>query len=193
MDKLVRQRAGYKVSSGEARCAGNDGGIFGEVHQEMIKALDKEVGKLEKRLREIIKGDKLLNEQFKLVSSVKGVGEQTSMYIIVYTNAFTLFDDSRKFASYSGIAPFPNRSGTSIRGRDSVSPMANLKMKSLLSNCATSAITCNPEMTEYYERRLASGKDKMSTINVVRNKLLGRVFAAVKRGTPYVDTMKYKG
>lgn len=191
-DKIVRQRAGYKVSAGEARHAGCDGGVFGEVHEALIQALDNEVLKLDKRLREIIKSDKKLDWQFSLVSSIKGVGEQTSMYMIVYTNAFTLFSDSRKFASYAGIAPFPNRSGTSIRGRDSVSPMANLKMKSLLSNCATSAITCSPEMKEYYKRRLEAGKDKMSTINIVRNKILGRIFAAVKRGTPYVDTMKYK-
>ncbi|SHG65863.1 hypothetical protein SAMN05444483_1211, partial [Salegentibacter echinorum] len=34
-------------------------------------------------------------------------------------------------------------------------------------------------------------KEKMSTINVIRNKLLARIFAVVKRGTPYVDTMRY--
>ncbi|SHG67473.1 hypothetical protein SAMN05444483_12147, partial [Salegentibacter echinorum] len=34
-------------------------------------------------------------------------------------------------------------------------------------------------------------KEKMSTINVIRNKLLARIFAVVKRGTPYADTMRY--
>ncbi len=31
----------------------------------------------------------------------------------------------------------------------------------------------------------------MSTINIIRNKLLSRVFAVVNRETPYVDFMKY--
>ena len=31
----------------------------------------------------------------------------------------------------------------------------------------------------------------MSTINIVRNKLIARVFAVVKRQTPYVDTFKF--
>jgi len=57
--------------------------------------------------------------------------------------------------------------------------------------CAVCAIQCNPEMKAYYERRLEMGKHKMSTINIIRNKLLARAFAVVERGTSYVNTMKY--
>lgn len=57
--------------------------------------------------------------------------------------------------------------------------------------CAISAIQHNPEMKAYYQKRIAEGKNKMSTINIIRNKLISRVFAVVKRKTPYVDTMKY--
>ena len=31
----------------------------------------------------------------------------------------------------------------------------------------------------------------MSTINIIRNKIVSRVFAVVKRQTPYVNTMKF--
>ena len=46
-------------------------------------------------------------------------------------------------------------------------------------------------MKQYYQKRVAQGKNKMSTINVVRNKLLARIFAVVNRQTPYVNVMKY--
>lgn len=46
-------------------------------------------------------------------------------------------------------------------------------------------------MKLYYEKRIAQGKNKMSTINIIRNKLLSRMFAVVNRNKPYVDTMKY--
>jgi transposase len=72
-----------------------------------------------------------------------------------------------------------------------VNQLANKKFKSLLSNCATTALNHNTEMRMYYERRLKEGKDKMSTINILRNKILGRIFAVVQRGTPYVDTFAY--
>jgi len=31
----------------------------------------------------------------------------------------------------------------------------------------------------------------MATINIIRNKLLSRIFAVVQRGTPYVNTLAY--
>jgi transposase len=46
-------------------------------------------------------------------------------------------------------------------------------------------------MLLYYQRRIEMGKNKMSTINIVRNKILARIFAVIIRGTPYVDTLKY--
>jgi transposase len=192
-NKLVRQRAGYKATNKEIKdfLTKKDNHVYFKIHKNQIKALDKDILLVEKRLLEIVKSDEKLFEQYKLVTSIKGVGEQTALFMITYTNAFTLFENSRKFASYAGVAPFPYQSGSSIKGRDKVNHFANKKFKSLLSNCATSAIVCNPEMRLYYERRLQEGKNKMSTLNIVRNKLLGRIFAVIDRGTPYVNTLKY--
>ncbi len=52
-----------------------------------------------------------------LLSVLKELVHKTALFLITYTNAFTKFKDARKFASFCGIAPFPNSSGTSIRGR----------------------------------------------------------------------------
>ncbi|NBC24017.1 MAG: IS110 family transposase [Bacteroidetes bacterium] len=192
-DRMVRQRAGYKASLKE------DEHVFCEEeareiieHQEdIIKALSSKISRIEKQMEDIIKANKKLNKLFKLLTSIKGVGKVTARYVIVYTAGFTKFATWRKFASYCGVAPFPHRSGTSVKGRNKVSNLANKKIKSLLTMCVISAIQSNPEMKAYYERRLKEGKPKMSTQNIIRNKLLARMFAVVKRGTPYVNTMKY--
>ena len=41
-----------------------------------------------------------------LIITIKGVGPQTALFIIVLTNGFTLFKNYRRFASYASIAPF---------------------------------------------------------------------------------------
>jgi len=46
-------------------------------------------------------------------------------------------------------------------------------------------------MKLYYQRRINEGKSEMSTLNIVRNKLLARIFAVIERGTPYVETYKF--
>ena len=132
-----------------------------------------------------------LKETYKLVTSVKGIGIQTALVMIVFTDNFTKFDNWRKFASYCGVAPFPYQSGTSIKGRTKVSHLANKKLKAIINMCAISAIQHSPEMKLYHKKRVLEGKSKMSTINIIRNKLIARVFAVVKRQTPYVDTFKF--
>ena len=191
--KLVSQRAGHIATLGEQiRVLNNElGPILLQVQRDIIGVLDVQITKIEKELDRLIEQDPELQIIYRLLVSIKGIGAVTARFMIVHTVGFTAFKSWRKFASYCGIAPFPNRSGTSIRGRTKVSQLANKEGKTLLNLCAGSAIQCNPEMKAYYTRRIDAGKNKMSTLNIIRNKLLARAFAVVVRGTPYVNTMGY--
>jgi len=192
-DRLVVQRAGYiknhKENAKFLERSSNE--LLFEVHEKMLEAFSSEIIKLDNELDRIINEDTSLKKLFNLITSIKGVGKQTAMFMIAFTNGFTLFENWRKFASYAGTAPFPYQSGISINGRTKVNHLANKKFKALLNMCATSSIVCNPEMKSYFERRKAEGKNGMSTINIIRNKILARIFAVVNRGTPYVNTCKY--
>ena len=191
-DRMVVQRGGYKSSFKEQSLFldKNEFKAVLQAQEKMIIFLSKQIDHLEKQMDELIKNDVQLKELFSLITSIKGIGTQTALYMIVYTDGFTKFKTWRKFASYCGTAPFPNESGTVIK-RTKVSHFANKKIKCLLDLCSKSAIQHNREMRAYYKRRVEIGKDKRSTINVVRNKLLARMFAVVDRKTPYVELMKY--
>lgn len=192
-ERLVRQRAGYKTSLKEQKrvLTRDENKVLFKSQEKMVRYLSKQIEKVEGELESIINSDEELKMLYELILSIKSVGPQTALYMIVLTFGFTKFSSARKFASYCGIAPFPNLSGTSIRGKTKVSSLANRKIKSLLDLCAKNAIMHNSEMRSYYNRRLEKGKEKMSTINIIRNKLLARIFAVVKRQSPYVDFMKY--
>jgi len=110
--------------------------------------------------------------------------------MLVTTNNFTGFENGRKYACYSGIAPFEHTSGISIKGKTRVSNLANKKIKALLSNGANSAYKWDPEMKKYYKRKIAEGKDHKLVINAISCKLVNRVFAVIKRQTPFVVTYK---
>lgn len=192
-ERLVKQRAGHKSTLKEQKriYTKKNNKLLLQTQEKMIKYLTKQISNIELEMNEIIKSNQKLKQQYKLIVSVKGIGNQTALFMIVTTNGFTRFTTWRKFASYCGIAPFPNTSGTSIRGRTKVSNLANKKLKNLFDLCAKSAIQNNPEMKIYYNRRIEQGKNKMSTINIIRCKLLARIFATVKRQTPYVEVLKY--
>jgi len=153
--------------------------------RKTMNGLDKDLKAIEVQMKEVIDRDDDLKRLYQLVTSVVGIGFVTAVNLIVYTNEFKLFSNHRQLACYSGIAPFEYRSGSSIRGRTKVSHMANKKMKRNLHMASLTGVKLDEGLKAYYERKVASGKNKMSVLNAIRNKLLARVFAVVNRGIPY--------
>jgi len=192
-NKLVKQRAGYKATLKEQKLIykKTEHQIIFSVQQKLIVVFTKEIGNIDSKIKAIIVENQALKSTYNLITSVTGIGMQTALVMLIYTDCFSKFDNWRKFASYCGTAPFPYQSGTSINGRTKVSHLANKKIKSILTMCAISAIQHNAELKRYYEKKVGEGKNKMSIINAVRNKLISRVFAVVKRQTPYVDTFRF--
>jgi transposase len=152
--------------------------------QHTLKAVAADILKVEQEIGVLIKADTQLEQQVKCATSVTGVGRITALNVIVATNEFERISEVKKFACYAGIAPFEHTSGSSIRGKTRVSKMANMTLKKLLTLAAMSAIRSN-ELKAYYQRKLAEGKNKMSVINAVRNKLISRIFACVKNKRMY--------
>jgi transposase len=168
--------------------------VFKEVstiNQSLTNTIKKTINKIEKRIKEIIKSNEELNKQYTLIKSVPGIGEQTSLYFIIATKGFSAFKNWRQFACYSGVAPFEYSSGTSIKGRTKVNHMADKKMKSLLQMCAMTTLKYDPQLKEYYMKKKEEGKNSMLVLNNIRCKLISRVFAVVKRETPYINTYKF--
>lgn len=147
--------------------------------------------KSRKKILQIIKADEEMVKNYNLMLSIKGVGMITAFYFIAYTENFTAFANSKQFACYCGIAPFPYSSGKML-GKSRVHIFGNRKLKSILDLVAKSTLRYNGEFKSYYNRRVkVLGKSKMSTINIVRNKIVSRIFAVVRRGSPYIDLHKF--
>ena len=161
------------------------------INKSAVNQLKKTLQSIEQTMLEIIKSEEKLNGQYKLVTSIPGIGMQTAIYLLIATKGFDAFENWRQLACYAGVAPFPYQSGTSIRGRNKVHPLADKKLKSLLNMCAICAVRHDKELKAYYERKVKEGKSKMLVINNVRAKLLARVFAVINRGTPFVNTCKF--
>jgi transposase len=150
-----------------------------------ITALDKDLERVNKQIQEIIIQDPELNRLFNIITSVDGVGAVTAAEMIITTNEFKNITEAKKFACYSGVAPFEHSSGSSVRGKTRVSHMANKTIKQLLHLCAMAVIRKPGELQEYYQRKVKLGKNKMLIINAIRNKLILRIFSCVKDNRPY--------
>jgi len=154
--------------------------------KSLINELTEAIKQIEKEIQKVIDNNETLSNQHKLLLSVDGVGEQTAIKMIVETNAFQDFKNPRKFCCHAGVAPFSFTSGSSQRSRNKVSNRADKSIKVLLHMAALIAATrMKGELHEYYIRKVAEGKNKMSVLNAVRAKLVFRMFAVIRNEQYY--------
>lgn len=150
------------------------------------KYFSKPLKNVEQLIDHLLDDHPMIKRNYELLVSIPGIGRMIALYTIMHTRNFSQIKSARKFACYCGVAPFKNESGSSIQKGSRISFYANRKMKGLLNFGAMNAVKYEPELRVYYLRQVEKKNSKMSVLNAVRNKLIHRMYAVVKRGTPYV-------
>ena len=160
--------------------------------RKVIKAIDEQIAAIDAEIEGIIAADPVLTRQKELLKSIDGIGDRIAINMIAITGGFTRFQTARQFCSFAGLTPYKYDSGSSVRSKAKISKRANQTMKALLHlsavNVATRMKEC--EYKDYYERKIKEGKHVMCVLNVIRAKLVHRMFSVIKRDQPY--TKQYK-
>ncbi|HEV7346928.1 IS110 family transposase [Telluribacter sp.] len=197
-ERLVKSNASLKKTLQDLKDTSDliDNTFIIKLSEKQRELVEQQISYTDKQIEVTLQQDEQVWKHFELVNSVVGIGLVTAVAFLIHTQDFTAFDNGRQFACYAGVAPFEHISGISVKGKTRVSPLANKKMKALLSNCAAAAVQHDPQLKAYrsggrYQRKLNEGKPKMTVLNAVRAKLINRVFATVDRGTPYVTIKHY--
>jgi transposase len=186
-DRLVETRKVLSTSANEMKRV-KDNASCDHIYLdslEHIRSLSSSIRDCEKRIEELMKQDISLKTNYKLISSVVGIGLINSALILVATANFTQFSDARKFGCYCGVVPFEHSSGSSVRGKTRVSKLANRNLKTKLTLAARNAVRFDPVLKDYYQRKIGEGKNNWLVLNNVRNKLIHRIFAVVRDGKIY--------
>lgn len=156
------------------------------------QTIKKDITMIDKCIEELIVQDEHLKRIVEVATSAPGIGIQTACELLIGTNEFKDFSNAKKIACHAGVAPFEYSSGSSVCGRSKVNHNANKKLKTALHMAALSTISTQGRMRDYYDRKVAQGKNKMSVINGIRNKLIHLVFALVDKNTMYEENYQYK-
>lgn len=197
LKRLLAERRQYVKQSVLYRQQLSDISIYDSVGSRIRKKNEVEnlrdnIKQTDAEMKAIIDTDPEIRRNYELLISIVGVGLVVAVTTIVLTENFTTFTNPRKYASYIAIAPFPHESGTSTRGATRVSKQGFRQAKADLSISVLSAITFDPDIKEYWQRKKAEGKHTGCVLNAIKFKIVLRMFAVVKRGKPYVNTKGYK-
>lgn len=160
--------------------------VFRQYSKRCIISIKAMVKKVDRLIVEHITKDPDMHQQYKLLLSVERVGPVLAAHLLAATECFGRMPNGRQLACHAGVAPHDHTSGSSIHHRARVSHHADKRLKCLLHMAALGVLQRDTELTTYYRRKLADGKNAMCVLNAVRNKLVHRICAVIKRGTPYV-------
>jgi transposase len=150
----------------------------------IFESLNRSVSEVEHEINVIIMSKPDLKDNYKLVTSIKGIGQVTACNLIIKTGNFKEIDTAKKAASYAGVCPFPNESGKMVK-KSKVSHMADKELKTLLYLCSVVAISQNPEYKLYYLRKKQEGKPYFLIMNNVANKLLRTIYSIINSRKEY--------
>jgi transposase len=156
-----------------------------QISRPAIEALEQALADFDQQIEAILEKDKQLSHQAKIVTSIPGFGKVIASKLIIATHGFTQINKARSLACYAGVAPFEHRSSTSIKGKTRVSHFANKELKKMLHLAALVTIRKGNIMHDYFNRKVAQGKNKMSVINAIRNKLIHILMACINNNTIY--------
>jgi transposase len=149
---------------------------------DLIKA---QIQAIENIMRRLIDQNPLAKRVYQVAKSVPGMGPKNTIVVMVITGLFERIDNARSCASYAGIAPHKHQSGSSVNRKSRTSKAANSELKTAFHQGAIALITRKGIYRDKYEKLITKGKTHLQAVNAIRNKIIGVLFACVKKDSMY--------
>lgn len=121
-----------------------------------------------------------------LVSSVPGVGPTIATTLIAELDSVARFSCGKALVAYAGLDPKVRQSGLTLRRNTRLTKRGSPYLRRALYIAASIAQRHDPELNAYYTKKRNEGKVYREATVAVARKVLYRVYAVWKRGTPYV-------
>ena len=188
--RLVKNRKELLVAAKEMRRVFSRDKTARYIYEQSVHEVarfNKKIKDVERQMLLLLDDMEEIKANYERITSIKGIGMINALMILIYTENFSRFTDCRKFACYVGVVPFDQSSGTSLNRGRRISRLANIPIKTLLTQAAKCAVVYNPKLRDYYQRKLMEGKSMKIVINNVRNKLLQIMFALVQKGQSFIN------
>jgi len=145
-----------------------------------IEWLKRELANIDKDISQRIKENPLWRAKNKLLQSTPGVGPVLSATLIAELPELGVLN-RKKIAALVGIAPL-NRDSGKHRGERSIWG-GRCKVRQSLYMAALSAARFNPAIQAFYQRLIASGKDKKVALTACMHKLITILNAMLKHNS----------
>ena len=150
--------------------------------------LDAEIVAIKQQISAHIDQFPTLRTQRDLIVSIPGIGQTTAAIVLGELLDIARFTSARDLAAFSGLVPHIRQSGTSVRGRGTLSRLGAARLRKALYFPALTAIRHNAPLRRFATRLRAAGKPKMVIVTAVMRKLMHQIYGVLHSGRRYDPT-----
>jgi transposase len=164
----------------------------GLAYRVQVRHACEDLDVLRRRLRELESDiERLLmdHEVGSLLTTIDGIGPQTSARLIAELGDPALFRSSAALAAYVGPVPALKQSGKKQGTRAGITTIGNASLRAALWMPTLTAVRRNPWLRAYYERLIARGKPPKLALVACMRKLLTAVYSVAKNRRPFVPVL----
>jgi transposase len=153
--------------------------------EAVLTVLDQQIVQTRQAIKDHIDQNPTLKGQRDLLVSIPGIADTTAAVILAELLDLSQFTEARQVAAFAGLVPRLRQSGSSVRGRSSLSKVGSPRLRKSLYFPAMAALRFNPAIRALGDRMKASGKCKMVILGAAMRKLLCLAFGVLKSGKPF--------
>lgn len=126
--------------------------------------------------------------QVKLLKSITGIGELTAVTLAAEIGDINRFSEPKKLVAFTGLDPRVRQSGKVLTRNTKLTKRGAPELRRVLFLAANAARRFDPELTVYYQKKRNEGRTYTAATVATARKLTYRIYAVLKRGTPYVKS-----
>ena len=153
--------------------------------------IKEQVRKIEKEIEQKSEGV----EEIKIIRTIPGIGSVSAASIAGEIANIDRFGSVKKLRAFAGIDPSVKESGSSVRGRSTLSKRGSPYLRRALYYAANAARRFSPVFKEYYERKISQHPENKGRYAIVAtaNKLLTVIYYMLKHKEPFNPEYQWKG
>lgn len=150
-----------------------------------LELIEKQIKEILAEIKDLIATDAEVKRIVLVICSITGIGILTAATILGETNGFELIRNKRQLTSYAGLDVKEKLSGTSVKGKPSISKKGNRHLRKAMHLPALSAIKNDERFKAIFVRIVSKHGIKMKAVVAVQRKLLEMVYTINKTGITY--------
>lgn len=177
--KKMRQQEVNRLQSGL------DDPFVLEQIQALISHFEVLIRATESSIQDFIRQNPTLKSNFKLLTSIKGIGTVTATLLLAELGDIRRFPSVKQLTAFVGLDALDFQSGSSVKRPSHISKQGNPRLRAALYMPALTAIRYNPACSRLNQRLEDKHKAAKVRIVAVMKKLLHQVYGVLKSQRPF--------